>query len=116
MSARHAVPAEAYAPARKRARRHAPEPMPASLAEFLTLLIRFLRACITGYVRRSGLHAWLHERPDLPLASAQALAASVRGHFGNSIAWMYDGAGEFRPILVPRADAAAAARALPLPA
>ena len=28
------------------------------------------------------------QRPDLPLGSAQALAASVRGAFGNAIAWM----------------------------
>ena len=29
-----------------------------------------------------------YERPDLPPGSAQALAASIRGAFGNAIAWM----------------------------
>ena len=43
-------------------------------------------ALATG--RRSALPSWWHDRPDLPLGSAQALAASVRGAFGNAIAWM----------------------------
>ena len=45
-------------------------------------------ACLPGTRRRSPLPAWLHERPDLPLASTQAEAASLRGPFGRSIAWM----------------------------
>ena len=32
--------------------------------------------------------AWWQDRPDLPAGSAQAEAASVRGPFGNAIAWM----------------------------
>ena len=32
--------------------------------------------------------SWSDARPDLPLASAQAYFASVRGAFGNSIRWM----------------------------
>jgi len=83
------IPADAYAPDTDRDGPDAPACMPAWVAYLLALVIRFI------LVRRLGAHshyaalaAWLHDRPDLPAGSMQALAASLRGEFGNVIAWM----------------------------
>ena len=55
----------------------------------VTLVIRFILQCnLAARSRRSRPPSWWHERPDLPPGSIQALAASIRGPFGNAIAWM----------------------------
>ncbi len=65
---------------------HAPE----GLARWHALLIFFLLEPLNAFRQfRSGRPAaWWHDWPDLPLASAQAEAASVRGPFGRSIRWV----------------------------
>jgi hypothetical protein len=63
--------------------------LPEWVVRLVTLVIRFILQCnLATRSRRSRLPSWWHDRPDLPLASAQAEAASVRGAFGTSIAWM----------------------------
>ena len=57
----------------------------------LALLILFLlEHVLAARLRRSRrlTSMWPDRRPDLPAGSAQAEAASIRGHFGNAIAWM----------------------------
>ncbi len=83
-------PAEAYAPDADRAGpegiAHAPEWLVHLLAMLILLMLERL---LGGRTRRPPQRqAWWHDRPDLPLASAQAEAASIRGPFGRSIAWM----------------------------
>jgi hypothetical protein len=85
------TPAYAYAPDANRAARRAPGQPPEWLVHWLAVLIFFLldplkatRLLRSGRLRQS----WWNDRPDLPLASAQAEAASVRGAFGNSIRWL----------------------------
>jgi|SRR5581483_2420719 len=67
-------------------------PQPDRLVQLLAMLILFLLRTGLGMRRcraaTSLLPAWMRERPDLPAASAMALAASIRGGFGNAIAWM----------------------------
>ncbi len=64
-------------------------PPPGSLVDLIGLVIRCLLKSIWAVcLRPYGVPAWWHDRPDLPLGSAQALAASIRGPFGNAIAWM----------------------------
>ncbi len=84
------APAEAYAPDTHRAGPRAPAGSPEWLARWLALLICCLLEPLNALrLLRSGrLTSWWHDRPDLPLASAQAEAASVRGPFGRSIRWM----------------------------
>jgi hypothetical protein len=63
--------------------------LPEWVVHLLALVIRFILLCrIAAHSRRARLPYWGHDRPDLPPASAQALAASARGAFGNAIAWM----------------------------
>ena len=83
--------AVAYAPDASRAAPRAPGQPPEWLVHWLALLIFFLLDPLhaTRLLRSGRLRQpWWHDRPDLPLASAQAEAASVRGAFGNSIRWM----------------------------
>ncbi len=83
------APAEAGSPDADRAGPDAPARLPVWVAYLLALVVRFmLDRMLAACSRRSRLPSWLHERPDLPPVSAQALAASVRGQFGNAIAWM----------------------------
>ena len=84
------VPSQAYAPYADRASPEASAHSAEWLARWLSLLIFFLLEPLNAVrLLRSGrLTSWWHDRPDLPLASAQAEAASVRGAFGNSIRWM----------------------------
>ncbi len=84
------APAEAYAPDADRAGPEAPAQMPEWLVRCLALLILFLLEHLpAARLRRSRrLPSWWQDRPDLPAGSTQAEAASVRGPFGNSIAWM----------------------------
>ncbi|HEX3982957.1 MAG TPA: hypothetical protein VHX12_04625, partial [Acidisoma sp.] len=67
----------------------APPPLPEWIVHLVTLVIRFILQCsLAARGCRCRPPSWWHDRPDLPLASAQSEAASVRGAFGNSIAWM----------------------------
>ena len=85
------TPAFAYAPDPNRVAARAPAEPPEWLIRWIVLLIYFLREPRNAVrlMCSGGLRAsWWHDRPDLPAASAQAEAASVRGEFGNSIRWM----------------------------
>ncbi len=83
------TPADACSPDADRACPDASAPPPEWLVHLLALVIRFiLGRMLAGRSRCSPLPSWVHERPDLPLASTQAEAASLRGPFGRSIAWM----------------------------
>ena len=81
-------PAEAYAPDADRA--GPTGELPQWLVHFLAMLIHFLlkNMLAMGLRRSRRRQAWWQDRPDLPAGSAQAEAASVRGQFGNAIAWM----------------------------
>ena len=83
------LPADGYAPDADRAGPDAPARLPEWLVHLIALVIRFvLERTLATRSGRSPLPAWWHDRPDLPLGSAQALAASRRGAFGNAIVWM----------------------------
>ncbi len=84
------TPANACSPDADRAGADAfARPPPEWLVHLLALVVRFiLQRMFAGRSRRSLLPSWVHERPDLPLASTQAEAASLRGPFGRSIAGM----------------------------
>ncbi len=90
MRTQHTVPAEAYSPNADRAGPDASADLPDWLAHLLALLLLLARkwALATGRRGSRALPSWFYERPDLPPGSAQALAASVRGAFGNAVAWM----------------------------
>ena len=91
MIAQTASPAFAYAPDASRVGPRAPGQPPEWLVHWLSVLIFFLMDPVkAARMLRSGRlrHAWWNDRPDLPLASAQAYFASVRGNFGTSIRWM----------------------------
>ena len=83
------APADTCSPDANRVGPGAPARLPEWLAHLIALVIR----CALGrmFAARpccSALPSWWHDRPDLPLGSAQALAASRRGAFGNAITWM----------------------------
>ncbi len=83
------APADACSPDADRAGPDVSARLPEWVVHLLALVIRFiLEHSLAARSRRSPLPSWWHDRPDLPLGSAQAAAASVRGAFGNSIAWM----------------------------
>jgi len=83
------TPAGACSPAVDRAGPDASARLPEWVVHLLALVIRcMLERMLAACSRRSRLPSWWHERPDLPAGSVQALAASVRGEFGNVIAWM----------------------------
>jgi len=81
------VPAEAYLPD---ADRDVAGQLPEWLVRCIAMLIRFLlEHARAARLRRSRrLQPWPDDRPDLPAGSTQAEAASIRGPFGRSIAWM----------------------------
>jgi hypothetical protein len=82
------LPVDACAPDADRVGPDAPARLPEWLVHLIARVIRFLLdRTLAARSGRSPLPAWLHDRPDLPLGSAQALAASIRGAFGNAIAW-----------------------------
>ena len=86
------APADAQSPDADRASPDAP--LPEWVVHLLTLLILLLIHLTRAARSRSiALPSWLHDRPDLPPGSAQALAASIRGEFGNGVAWMCRRAG-----------------------
>ncbi len=84
------APVEAYAPDADRAGPEAPAQMPEWLVRLIARLILFLlEHWLAARPRRSHRPpSWWHDRPDLPAGSTQAEAASIRGPFGRSIAWM----------------------------
>ena len=83
----HTVPAKACSPDADRAGPDAPGRQPEWLVHILALLVFLLRKHLPGYGMGLLLPSWWHDRPDLPLGSVQALAASIRGNYGNQIAW-----------------------------
>ena len=85
----HTALTEAYSPDADRAGPDASANLPDWLVHILALLVLLARkwALACGRRRCPGLPAWYYERPDLPFGSAQALAASIRGAYGNQIAW-----------------------------
>jgi hypothetical protein len=82
-------PADAYSPDADWAGQDASARLPEWLEHLLALVMRFvLERLFAARSRRSPLPSWWRDRPDLPPGSTQAEAASVRGSFGNAIAWM----------------------------
>ncbi|HTW73102.1 MAG TPA: hypothetical protein VME47_24710 [Acetobacteraceae bacterium] len=84
------VPAYAYAPDADRAGSDASARLSNRLIRFLVLvafLVREYWLAIRDY-RAGTLPSWWYCRSDLPPGSVQQLAASIRGEFGNAIAWM----------------------------
>jgi hypothetical protein len=81
---------EAYSPDADRAVPLARAQSPEWIVRWLAFLIFFLLEPLNGVrvLYSGGLPSWVHDRPDLPPGSAQAEAASIRGPFGNAIAWM----------------------------
>ena len=90
MCTRHTAPAEAHAPDPDRAGPDAPAPVPERLLQLLILLIDFLLQHVPALRRRhlARLPSWWVDVPEYQPGSTQALAASVRGAFGNAIARM----------------------------
>ncbi len=83
------TPADAGSPDADRAGPDASVRPPTWIVHLLVLIIRCILECmLAARPRRSPLPPWWHDRPDRPLASTQAEAASIRGPFGRSIAWM----------------------------
>ena len=83
------TPADAYSPDADRAGPDASARMPEWLVHLIALFIHFmLKRMLAAQLRRSRLPSWWDDRPDLPAGSTQSEAASIRGPFGRSIAWM----------------------------
>jgi hypothetical protein len=83
------TPANTGSPDADRAGPDASARLPEWLVHLIALVVQFmLRRMIAAQLRRSGLSFWWHDRPDLPAGSTQSEAASIRGPFGRSIAWM----------------------------
>jgi hypothetical protein len=90
MHTSHPIPAEASIPDADRASLETSAHLPEWLVHCLARLILFLlEHARDARLRRSRrVQPWWHDRPDLPAGSIQGLAASIRGPFGRSIAWM----------------------------
>ena len=83
------IPGHAASPDADRVGQDAFARLPEWVVHLIALVVRLiLERTLAANTGRSGLPSWWHDRPDLPLASMQALAASIRGAFGNPIAWM----------------------------
>ncbi len=83
------APADTYSPDANRVGPGAPARLPEWIAHLIALVIRCtLGRMFAARPCHSALPSWWHDRPDLPLGSVQALAASRRGAFGNAMAWM----------------------------
>jgi hypothetical protein len=83
------TPADACAPDADRAGTDASARLPEWVIQLIALVVRcVLMRVVAGRTRRSLLPSWWYDRPDLPPGSAEALAASARGPFGNTIVWM----------------------------
>jgi hypothetical protein len=84
------APAEAYSPDADRVGPDASPRLAEHFVRFLILvgfLVREYWLAFRAY-RTGRLPSWWQYRDDLPPGSAQQLAASIRGEFGNAIAWM----------------------------
>jgi hypothetical protein len=82
------VLADAASPDPDRDGPDAPNHLPEWLVHLIALLIYSILKRILAARGIPMVPAWLSERPDLPPGSIQALAASIRGPFGNVIARM----------------------------
>jgi hypothetical protein len=82
------TPAHNRAPDANRAGSDGSACLPEWVVHLIALVVHFMLRRMLARSGRARLPSWQHDRPDLPPGSAQALAASVRGPFGNSIAWM----------------------------
>jgi hypothetical protein len=82
-------PADAVSPDADRAGPDASARPPEWLVHLIALFIHFmLKRMLAAQLRRSRLSFWQDDRLDLPAGSTQSEAASIRGPFGRSIAWM----------------------------
>jgi len=83
-------PVEASSPDSDRAGSDASTRLPEQFVRFLLLLVFLVREHVLAFraCRAGALPSWWNYRPDLPPGSVQQLAASIRGEFGNAIAWM----------------------------
>jgi hypothetical protein len=84
------APAEAYSPGANRVGPDASPRLAEHFVRFLVLvglLVREYWLAFRDY-RTGRLPSWWHCRENLPPGSVQQLAASIRGEFGNAIAWM----------------------------
>jgi hypothetical protein len=81
------APADAHSPDADRATPDAH--LPGWVVHLIALVIRFiLQRSFAPRSRRARTRSWWNQRLDLPLGSSQAIAAAIRGEFGNAIAWM----------------------------
>ena len=80
---------EACFPDANRVRPAASTRLPEQFVRFLLLLVFLVREHVLAFraCRAGRLPSWWACRPDLPPGSVQQLAASIRGAFGNAIAW-----------------------------
>jgi hypothetical protein len=84
-------PAKAYLSDAYRAEPEASAQSPEGLVRWLALLILLLLEpwnAVRLFRARRRTFLWQDLRPDLPAGSTQSEAASIRGPFGNAIAWM----------------------------
>ena len=82
------APVEACHPDEHRAGLNASARVPDWLAHLIALIVRYiLERTLAARSRRLTLPPWWNYRPDLPAGSVEQLAASIRGAFGNAIAW-----------------------------
>ena len=83
------APAGTGSPDADRAQSDASARLPEWLVHFIALFIHFmLGRMLAAQLRRSRLPFWQDDRPELAAGSTQSEAASIRGPFGRSIAWM----------------------------
>ena len=83
------IPADTGSPDADRAGPDTSARLPEWLVHFIALFIHFmLGRMLAAQLRRSRLPFWQDDRPELPTGSTQSEAASIRGPFGRSIAWM----------------------------
>jgi hypothetical protein len=83
------TPGNACSPDADRAGPDASSRLPEWLVHLIALFIHgLLKRMLAAQLRRSRLPYWQDDRPDLPAGSTQSEAASLRGPFGRSIAWM----------------------------
>jgi hypothetical protein len=84
------TPAYACSPDVNRVGPDASPGLPQRAVRFLVLVAFLLREyCLAFRHYRCGTQpSWWYYREDLPPGSVQQLAASIRGEFGNAIAWM----------------------------
>ena len=82
------TPAHAASPDADRAGPGASARLPEWVVHLIAMVIRFiLERSLAARSRRARLPSWWNYRADLPSGSVQQLAASIRGEFGNAIAW-----------------------------